>query len=77
MYLRVSHLFQMFLWSIFLPKEKEVTREAARRPLTAGFVAMILEALCNLSKLAQDSFVVLYSCFPDIYKSLKNPQKII
>ena len=62
MSLTVSHLFQTLLWSIFLPKEKEVTREAARHPLpTAGFVAMTLEASCNLSKLTQGSFVFLYS----------------
>ena len=61
----------------FPAKEKEVTREAALHPLTAGFVAMIVETSPNLSKLAQDSFVVLYIFSPNIYKSLKNPQKFI
>ena len=60
MSLRVSHLFKCYYGAgIFLPKEKEVTREAARHPLTAGFAAMILEASRNLFKLPRDSFDVL------------------
>ena len=60
----------------FLAKGKEITRKPARHPLTTGCLVMKFRG--NLSKLARDSFVVLYSFFfLSIYKSSKNPQRFI
>ena len=75
MSLRVASFVSNVIMEYFPAKGKEITNEPVCHPLTAGFLAMILQVTSpNRHEIHLLFFTVF---FPDIYKSLKTPQKFI